>query len=202
MSIESRLDRIEQLLGVDGNRPFSLTADGNMYTKGNVSLADDGRDPSNPLKWFMGKLGQGLYVFWQKRFAGQAKGEFWAGLETWLLPPSGRPVAEGYGALPLRIWGQGLLMEANGVLTTRHLAVDTVYLQTPKYMNRQTGQFEHARGWSDAGEPLTFEGEVMGGIHWDDSAKGLSTYLGETGITYKGRSMAWGDLLALLEPGR
>ncbi len=147
-----------------------------LTTAGNLTLEDGGRVPSNPVKVLLGFLGRatGLYVFWQRRFGGQAQGEYWAGLETALEPPDGRPVAEGYGALPLRLWGQNVLLEANGALVVRHVVCERVYLAPPVYRHRWTGAFVTASGWSGAGEPLDAEGRVLGGIYYPAQ---LGTYL-------------------------
>lgn len=149
----------------------------NILTLGNLTLEDEGREPGNPVKLFLGFLSRatGLYAFWQRRFGGQALGEYWAGLETSLAPPDGRPVAEGYGALPLRLWGQNVLLEANGALVVRTVVAEKVYLAPPVYRHRWTGEFVAPSAWSQAGEPLDEQGRVLGGIMYDPAD--LGTYL-------------------------
>lgn len=149
----------------------------NIETTGNLTLHDDGRESSNPVKLFMGFLQRatGLYFFWQRRFPGQSDGTHWAGMETSLEPPDGRPIAEGYGALPMRLWGQNVLLEANGALVVKDVVAHKVYLSPPVYRHRWTGQFMSPSGWSAAGEPLDDEGRVMGGIYYD--VANLGTYL-------------------------
>ena len=168
MLIDERVEALEQALArLD---IYGLT------TAGNVTLEDGGREPSNPVKLLLGKLAQalGLYAFFQRRFDGQAVGEYWAGMETSQQPPDGSPVAWGYGALPMRLWWQNCLLEANGTLVVRNVVAERVYLAPPVYRDMRTGAFISPSSWSPAGEPLDAEGRLLGGIYWPES---LGTYL-------------------------
>lgn len=165
-TIEERMEAVEQEL--QRLRAFGLG------TLGNVTLEDGGREPSNPVKLLLGKLGEnlGLYGFFQRRFAGQAQGEYWAGLET-SVPAD--PPANGYGGLPMRLWGQNVLLESNGALVVRTAVAERIYLSPPVYRDLRTGAFVSPSAWSDAGEPLDADGNLLGGIMYDTDD--LGTYL-------------------------
>lgn len=168
MTIEERVDALEQT--ITRLDQYGLT------TAGNVILEDSGRAPSNPVKLLLGKLSQalGLYAFFQRRFDDQARGEYWAGLETSQQPPDGNPIAWGYGALPMRLWGQNCLLEANGALVVRNVVAERVYLAPPVYRNMRTGVFVSPSSWSAAGEPLDDHGNLLGGIYYPET---VGTYL-------------------------
>lgn len=151
-----------------------------LGTLGNVTLEDNAdapREPSNPVKLLLGRLGRnlGLYAFFQRRFPGQSNGEYWAGIETSAPVPDGKPVAWGYGALPLRLWGQNCLLESQGALVVRNVVAERVYLSPPVYRNLETGEFVSPSSWSAAGEPLDEQGRLLGGLYWNDAD--LGTYL-------------------------
>lgn len=84
---------------------------------GEIALAHLGM-PGGPL----------LYAFYHNRLP--TNGGPWAGLETYQPQPGPDP-AQGYGALPLRLWGQHFLAEAGGEVACRALYVPFVCLQQP-----------------------------------------------------------------------
>ena len=141
----------------------------NIVTQGNITLEDAGRDPSDPVKLFLGKLAEhGLYFFWQNRPPGQGT-DVWGGFETWTAPPDGDPAhaSWGYGALPGRAWFQGWCLEADSSETIRNIVAERIYLAPPLYRNLQTGGFELPDHYSAQGVPFTALGEMMGGIQPD-----------------------------------
>ena len=85
------------------------------------------RSASDPLKVYVGPTrDEGLYTFVQER------GEtVWAGMETFRRPAKGVAVAEGYGALPGRIWFKNALIEENGVLVVPEVVAEKIILQHP-----------------------------------------------------------------------
>lgn len=100
---------------------------GNLESAGNLYLISR-RSFSDPIKLFLGPSGQrGLYGFVQER----PDGSLFVGLESYQAPPAGRPVAEGYGALPGRLWFRETLIEADGTMVARSVVAERLYLQPP-----------------------------------------------------------------------
>lgn len=160
-SLEQRVERLE----ADNARLQQLLdlALGNLTTPGNLTQQAD-RPPTSPLKHIMTTADGrgGLYTFMQERFPDQGS-ELWAGVETFVKHQT---PAWGYGALPLRLWGQNCLLEANGVLVVREVVTEKVTERPVKYCNLTTGKFEEAASYDEHGVPLDSRGNPMGGIHW------------------------------------
>ena len=102
-------------------------AAGNIESNGNIYLVG-GRPFISPIKMYLGPdYDRGLYIFEQER----PDGSLFAGMETFQRPAQGAPVAEGYGAYPLRLWGSNVLIEENGVLVVREVVANKIILQQP-----------------------------------------------------------------------
>lgn len=100
----------------------------NIETSGNILMLSQ-RPMADPLKFFSGPdLDHGLYIFVQERPQG-----LWAGVETFVRPVDGSGPANGYGALPFRIWGSNILVEENGVLVAKELVTSKLVLQEPQH---------------------------------------------------------------------
>lgn len=96
------------------------SANENIYMVGHRAFTD-------PLKLFMGPtMDAGLYQFVQEK----PDGSIWAGVETFKRPLSG-PVADGYGAYPLRLWGSNVLIEAGGQAVFPEVVTNKITLQEP-----------------------------------------------------------------------
>lgn len=146
-------------------------ANQNVTTAGNVNLISR-REPSNPIKLFMGKdQDTGFYFFFQERFPGQGS-DTWGGFETFSRVNPEEP-AWGYGALPMRAWGLNFLLEANGDQVGRNLVVEKIYLQKPAHRSLVTGEFEKPHHYDLFGIPWDTQGNRMGGIYPDGSDLGV-----------------------------
>lgn len=157
--------RDEQALAAQRLQIFGLRSSGNLI------LTDD-RPPHSPVLFFLGYNGTGLYGFLQKRFENQAVDQYWAGIRT-TVPAN--PVADGYGGLPLDLWGQNFRAAPDGTLISRTSVTSILYLSEPVYRNLTSGQFESPSSWSPSGEPLAADGSLLGGIMYNQSA--LHTFL-------------------------
>jgi hypothetical protein len=164
----------------------------NINTPGNITQVDPGRTASDPVKQFMGNSpDSGLYTFWQRRFS-SGDGQYWGGMETFRRPAAECPPHWGYGAEPMRLWGQNFLFEANGTAVVRNIVTERVYLAPPVFRNLETGEFVPAASFDANGTPYGPGGERLGGIYWDTA--NLGVYLTQVdgwpvvvkgGITYR-----------------
>lgn len=138
----------------------NIESAGNLYLVGPRAFTD-------PLKLYLGPtMDRGLYGFVQER----PDGSIFTGLETFKRPPAGTPVAQGYGAYPLRLWGSNILAEENGSLVAKDVVASKLILQAPAYL-------------------------PGGGITWNPAD--LGTYLTRSGedliLYHNGREVArWG----------
>ena len=171
MTLEERVAWLEQF--ADKLIALLDVNQGNITTPGNINQVGP-RDPSNPIKQFMGpSMDAGLYTFMQERFPGQGT-SLWAGLETFQRPDDDPAhAAWGYGALPLRLWGLTFLLEGNGDNVVRNIVAEKFYLQTPAHRNLQTGAFEKAHHYDAQGVPYTAAGMQLGGIYFDQADLGV-----------------------------
>lgn len=160
-SLEQRVERLE----ADNVRLQQLLdlALGNLLTPGNLTQQSD-RPPASPMKHIMTTADArgGLYTFMQQRPPNQGS-ELWAGVETFIKHQT---PSWGYGALPLRLWGQSALLESNGVLVVREVVTEKVTERPVNYRNLTTGAFEPAASYDSHGVPLDDSGSPMGGIYY------------------------------------
>ena len=170
-TLEERVAALEQ--ENERLRQFGLNTAGNAYLLGD-------RDPSNPVKLMLGRPNpdepdhpvEGLYLFFQERFPGQAQGENWSGIRTSVRSKWGRPVAEMYGAGAMDLWGQNVRAAPDGTVVSRTFVTEKLYLDTVRYRNLKTGEFVVPSSWSPAGEPLDEAGDLLGGIMYGQPEQG------------------------------
>lgn len=115
-----------------GTRALTLSSGENLeLERGNIYQTWQGSPDNFPKQWIGYDDDHLLYTFFQES-GDHPQG--WSGIETFLRPPSGVPVAQGYGALPIRVWGREFLAESDGsIAASQGFLAPRVYLANPVY---------------------------------------------------------------------